>query len=122
MPSDTRTPITATQIFWAVCSAAGLISVTWASSNVIGEAQFIAEIRQTWSGLTVAFDLLFLGIPVVAFAVIEARRLGMRWPWVWAVLALPLPGAFVIPLFFLLRERTLLRRRLSGDGDRAARP
>jgi hypothetical protein len=32
----------------------------------------------------------------------------MRWPWIWVPLILPLPGAFVIPLFFLLRERTLL--------------
>ena len=29
--------------------------------------------------------------------------------WIWAVLAIPLPGAFLIPLFVLLRERALLR-------------
>jgi hypothetical protein len=33
----------------------------------------------------------------------------MRAPWLWAALAIPLPGAFLIPLFFLLRERALLR-------------
>jgi hypothetical protein len=62
--------------------------------------------------LTVALDLVFLGIPVGAFAVIESRRLRMRWPWIWIPLAIPLPGAFQIPLFFLLRERALLRARI----------
>jgi hypothetical protein len=34
----------------------------------------------------------------------------MRWPWIWVLLAIPLPGAFLVPLFFLLRERALIRR------------
>jgi|SRR5215468_1280986 len=110
-----RIPITATQVLWGTCSAVGLVSVGWASSHVAGAAVLLTELRQTWGALTIALDLLLLGIPVVAFAVIEAHRLGMRLPWLWAVLAVPLPGAFLIPLFFLLRERALLRLRLSGD-------
>lgn len=57
-------------------------------------------------------DLVLMAVPVLAFAVIESRRLGIRWPWIWIPLAVPLPGAFVIPLFFLLRERALIRQRL----------
>lgn len=41
-----------------------------------------------------------------AFAT-PARRLSLRRPWVWAALAIPLPGAFVVPLFLLVRERRL---------------
>jgi Protein of unknown function DUF2834 len=84
-------------------------------SNVAGSTAFLTELRQGWGSLTVALDLVFLGIPVVAFAVIESRRLGMRAPWIWAVLAIPLPGAFLIPLFFLLRERALLRVQAFAD-------
>ena len=107
--SDASIPITAVQVFWAACALIGLTAVGWASSRVSGS--FLAEICQSWSATTIALDLLLLGVPVVAFAVIESRRLGMRLPWIWIPLALPLPGAFLIPLFFLLRERTLIRQR-----------
>lgn len=108
-PALRGVPITPLQIFWSAWAVAGLCAVGWASLHVSGTAAFLTELRQSWGSLTVALDLVFLGIPVVAFAVIESRRLGMRWPWIWAVLAIPLPGAFLIPLFFLLRERALLR-------------
>jgi len=107
--TDVPVPITAVQVFWAACALIGLIAVGWASSRISGS--FLAEICQSWSATTVALDLLLLGVPVVAFAVIESRRLGMRLPWIWIPLALPLPGAFLIPLFFLLRERALIRQR-----------
>ena len=110
---DTRIPVTALQIFWALCAAAGLVSVGWASFHVAGLATMTHEITQSWGALTVALDLLCLGVPVVAFTVVEAHRLSMRWPWLWAVLAVPLPGAFLIPLFFLLRERALLRKGMA---------
>ena len=32
-------------------------------------------------------DLVLLAVPVLAFAVIESRRLGMRLPWIWIPLA-----------------------------------
>ena len=78
----------------------------------------IGEDRRKRRGHTL--DLVFVAISVVAFMVIESYRLGMRWPWVWVPLIVPLPGAFVIPLFFLLRERALLRIRAqeqSGGGN-----
>jgi hypothetical protein len=105
-------PITPLQVFWSAWAVAGLCVVGWASLHVAGTAAFLTELRQGWGFLTVALDLVFLGIPVVAFAVIESRRLGMRWPWIWIPLAIPLPGAFLIPLFFLLRERALLRAQV----------
>lgn len=67
-------------------------------------------LSHSWAALTIALDLLLLGIPVVVFVVIEASRLGMRRPWLWALLAIAIPGAFLVPLFFLCRERALLRR------------
>jgi len=111
MSSDVRVPITGIQVFWAISSAVGLVSVGWPSAHVPGGAVFLSELRQSWSAVTVALDLLLLGVPVVAFVVIEAYRLGMRAPWLWAALAIPLPSAFLMPLFFFLRERQLLRMR-----------
>src|SRR5205823_10171277 len=98
MPSSSRVPITAVQIVWLLFAGVGLVSVGWASAHVTGGDRFVAQLRQSWSAMTIALDLVFLGIPVVVFVVIEARRLGMRAPWAWAPLAIVLPGAFLIPL------------------------
>jgi hypothetical protein len=79
--------------------------------HVQGIAVLIGELSHGWGALTIALDLVFIAVPVVAFMVIESYRLGMRWPWIWVLLIIPLPGAFVVPVFFLLRERALLRIR-----------
>ena len=107
--AKTAIPITPLQIFWGVCAIAGLVAVGWASRHVGGSGELIDDLNSSWGATTIAADLVFVAIPVVAFMVIESYRLGMRWPWIWAPLIIPLPGAFVIPLFFLLRERALLR-------------
>ncbi len=113
VPNDRRSiPVTALQLFWGACALAGLVSVGWAAPHTSGAEDFFTDIRASWSAITVSLDLLFLGIPVVAYAVIESRRIGMRFPWIWIPLAIPLPGAFLISLFFLLRERALIRARL----------
>ena len=105
-------PLTALQVFWSVSALVGLFGVGWASLGVAGPAAFWRDVHRSWGALTVSVDLVLMAVPVLAFAVIESRRLGMRWPWIWIPLAVPLPGAFVIPLFFLLRERALIRQRL----------
>ena len=104
-------PVTGPQIFYGLSALVGLIAVGWASQHVDGAATFLADIRHDWGALTVALDLVFVAIPVVAFMVVESYRLNMRWPWIWIPMIIPIPGAFLIPLFFLLRERRLLRIR-----------
>ena len=99
-------PITALQIFWALCAIVGLLVVGWAAIHTDGEGLYFF-VTHGYGALTITNDLLFMAIPIIVFMVVEARRLKMRWPWIWAPLILPLPGAFVVPLFFLLRERRL---------------
>lgn len=97
------------QVFWAVCAVVGLVAVGYPSLQVDGMDAMIADLTHGWGGIAISLDLVFVAGPVVAFMVIESYRLKMRWPWIWVPLILPLPGAFVVPLFFLLRERTLLK-------------
>ncbi len=110
-------PITPLQVFWGICAVAGLVAVGWASRHVGGRAALIEELNSSWGATTIAADLVFVAIPVVAFMVIESYRLGMRWPWIWVPAIIPLPGAFVIPLFFLLRERALLCMRAENQSS-----
>jgi uncharacterized membrane protein len=102
--------VTPLQVVWGFLALLGLVAVGLAATQVDGGA-FLDEIFANPATATVTIDLLILGIAVVVFVVVEASRLGMRRPWLWAILAVPLPGAFLVPLFFVLRER-----RLQGEG------
>jgi hypothetical protein len=103
--TDSRRP-TSLQVVWAALALLGLVAVGLAATQVDGSA-FLDAVFANPATTTITLDLLLLGISVVIFVVVEASRLGMRRPWLWAVLAVPLPGAFLVPLFFVLRERRL---------------
>ena len=105
-PVPART--TPLQVFWAALSVVGLVAVGVPAVQV-GGSNLLDQVFANPATTLVTLDLLLLGLGVVVFVVVEARRLGMPRPWLWAVLAVPLPGAFLVPLFFVLRER-----RVSG--------
>jgi hypothetical protein len=94
------------ETLYAVLATIGLGAVGTAAVGV-GGGRFVDDVFANPATTTITVDLLVLGIAVVVFVVVEAARLGMRRPWLWAVLAVPLPGAFLVPLFFVLRERRL---------------
>lgn len=104
--SDTTPRFTALQACWSVLAGIGLVSVAAAAAQVHGSG-FLDQVFANPATTTVTLDLLVLGVAVVVFVVVEAARLGMRRPWLWAVLAVPLPGAFLVPFFFVLRERRI---------------
>jgi hypothetical protein len=116
----TRVPVTGLQFFWGICAIVGLLMVGWASLHADGAGLWFF-MTHDYGALTITNDLLFIAIPVIVFMVVEARRLKMRWPWIWVPLIIPLPGAFVVPLFFLLRERALLSIR-AGEQSAGGNP
>lgn len=91
---------------WVLFAVVGLVAVTAAAVQVDG-GSFLADVFANPATTTVTLDLLLLGVAVVVWVVVEAGRLGMKRPWLWAMLAVPLPGAFLVPFFFVLRERRL---------------
>ncbi|MCW2754172.1 MAG: hypothetical protein JWQ32_1583 [Marmoricola sp.] len=97
-------PFTVLQAVWAVLASVGLVAVGAGAAQVDGH-RFLGQVFANPATTTVTLDLLVLGISVVVFVVVEASRLGMRRPWLWAVLSVPLPGAFLVPVFLVLRER-----------------
>ena len=55
----------------------------------------------------ITVDLLFLGLAVVVFMVLEARRLGIPGVWIYVVLGLLIAISLTVPLFMIQRERRL---------------
>lgn len=104
--SATTPRFTAVQACWSALAGLGLVAVLVPAAQAHG-SRFLEQVFANPATTTVTLDLLVLGVAVVVFVVLEAARLGMRRPWLWAVLAVPLPGAFLVPVFFVLRERRL---------------
>jgi hypothetical protein len=96
-------------IVYLVVAVLGLIA-TW-TLNILAitqQSDFFGE----WfsNGLatqSLQVDLLVLAIACGIFIVIEGRRIGMRWAWVFLPLAAVTAAAFAVPLFLALRERRL---------------
>jgi hypothetical protein len=59
------------------------------------------------AGASITLDLLLFGLAVTIWMVLEARRLGMRFVWVYILLGFLIAISFTFPLFLLARERRL---------------
>ncbi|TFB99463.1 DUF2834 domain-containing protein [Cryobacterium mannosilyticum] len=99
-------------------SLAGLIG-TWSFNilAIVGLRDFIGD----WVGSGPAVSSLTVDLLVAAVAgsiliIVEARRLGMRWGWLYVVLSGLTAFAFTFPLFLAMRERTLQAARAAAEG------
>ena len=71
---------------------------------------FIAGGFANPAAASLSVDLLIVGLAVSIFIVVEARRLGMRFAWLYLLLSINIALAFACPLFLWLRERRLRLR------------
>lgn len=104
-------------IVWLVLAIAGLIG-TW-TFNVLAIVQ-LRDFIGDWvnsgpavSSLTV--DLLVVAVAGSIFMVVEARRLGMRFVWLYIVGSAITAFAFTFPLFLAMRERAIAARAAATD-------
>jgi len=100
-------------ITWLVLAIAGLIG-TW-TFNVLAIVQ-LRDYIGDWvnsgpavSSLTV--DLLVVAVAGCILIVVESRRLGMRFAWLYIVLSGITAFAFTFPLFLAMRERKIASTR-----------
>lgn len=63
------------------------------------------------AGSSTTVDLLITVLAVSVFMVVEARRIGMKYAWVYIVWSLMIAAASGVPLFLLMRERHLAAAR-----------
>jgi len=122
-PSDRGRP--GLVAFYAISALAGL-GGTWfynlRARSLPGG--FPAGYFRAWfanpASSSAAVDLLTVFGVSGTFMVIEGRRVGMKAPWAYPVLALPSALAFTFPLFLLIRELHL-HPWPHGGGRRAAK-
>lgn len=96
-------------ITYLVIAILGLIG-TW-TLNILAITQNSTFFGEWFSNgaatQSLQVDLLVLAVASGVFIVIEGRRIGMRWTWVFLPLAAVTAAAFAVPLFLALRERRL---------------
>ena len=81
----------------------------------LATARFWPDTLTTPASVSVTVDLGLFFLAAALFMVLEARRLGIRFVWVYVVLGLLVAISVTFPLFLIARER-----RLAADGTATA--
>lgn len=95
---------------WVYLALAAIGLIGTAYFNIRGVLEPSAGFFSAWfanpatSSLTV--DLLVTASAASVFIIIEGRRLGIRWYWLYVLGSFVTAVAFTFPLFLAMRERS----------------
>jgi hypothetical protein len=80
------------------------------SGFVLATGRFWTATLATPASISVAVDLALFFLAAAALMVIEARRLEIRWVWLYVALGFLVAISVTFPLFLIARERRLAAR------------
>ncbi|MGN8552325.1 UNVERIFIED_CONTAM: DUF2834 domain-containing protein [Microbacterium sp. SLM126] len=91
-----------------LCLAVAGLAATW-FFNVLAIVQlrdFLGDLVSSGPAVSsITVDLLVVAVAGSVFVLVEARRLGMRFGWLYVLGAAITAFAFTFPLFLAMRER-----------------
>ncbi|MGZ8804638.1 MAG: DUF2834 domain-containing protein, partial [Microbacterium sp.] len=98
-------------LVYLLLAVAGLIGTWWFNAlAIIQMADFIGDLVTSGPAVSsITVDLLVVAIAGSVFIIVEARRLRMRFGWLYVAAAGLTAFAFTFPLFLAMRERRLTR-------------
>jgi len=108
-------------VIWLALAVVGLVGTWYFNAlSILAARDFVGD----WVGSGPAVSSLTVDLAVVAvagsiFIIIEARRLGMRFAWLYVALSLVTAFAFTFPLFLAMRERRLAAGRAELPVERS---
>jgi hypothetical protein len=82
----------------------------WLVGFGLATGRFWLETLATPASTSITVDLGLLLLPLSALMVIESRRLGIRFVWLYVVLGLLVAVSVTFPLLLIARERQLAAR------------
>jgi hypothetical protein len=107
------------QALCVVYAVIGVLAFVGSWGNILGlvsQEGFVNGTIRFWqdtlvneSSRFITADLLFLGLTVIVWMVLEARRLRIPGVWVYVIAGLLVAISLTVPLFMLQRERALAR-------------
>lgn len=97
--------------FWVYLSLAAIGLVGTAYFNIKGFTEpsdsFLAAWFANSAVISLSIDLLVVASAASIFIILEGRRLGMRWYWLYVAASFITAVAFTFALFLAMRERKL---------------
>ena len=106
---------TASWIFAAIAVLA--LAGTWGNNRHYLDDGLLDGVKNFAKGTTdnpgsrsITVDLFFLGLAVMLWMVWEARRIEMRFVWLYVLFGFLIAISVTVPLFFAVRERVLATR------------
>jgi hypothetical protein len=104
------------QTLFGLLSAAGLIG-TWyfniqfmQEGGSSGAARFISDSYANNASSSISNDVTVTAIAFLVWSYFEAKRLAMKWWWLFVPLTIGIALACAFPLFLMLRERKLAQQ------------
>lgn len=94
-------------VAYAVLALVGLAG-TWYFNvlAIVGMRDFLGDLVSSGPAVSsITVDLLVVAVAGSVFLLVEARRLGMRFGWLYVVGSALTAFAFTFPLFLAMRER-----------------
>jgi hypothetical protein len=108
--------------FWVYLAIAAIGLIGTAYFNIKGFTEpsdsFLAAWFANSAVISLSIDLLAVASAASIFIILEGRRLGMRWYWLYVVASFVTAVGFTFALFLAMRERKLTAlERDSGTTD-----
>ena len=107
--------------FWVYLSIAAIGLIGTAYFNIKGFIEPSDSVFAAWfanSAVTsLSIDLLAVASAASIFIILEGRRLGMRWYWLYVIASFVTAVGFTFALFLAMRERKLTAENSDIDGD-----
>lgn len=96
---------------YLLLAVAGLIGTWWFNAIAIVQmVDFIGDLVTSGPAVSsITIDLLVVAVAGSVFIIVEARRLRMRFGWLYVVASGLTAFAFTFPLFLAMRQRRLTR-------------
>ncbi|WES64173.1 DUF2834 domain-containing protein [Microbacter sp. GSS18] len=96
-------------IVYLVLSVGGLVGTWWFNALAIVQLRdFVGDLVTSGPAVSsITVDLLVVAAAGSVFLIVEARRLGMRFGWLYVVGSGLTAFAFTFPLFLAMRQRRL---------------
>ena len=106
-------------IAYAAIALAALVA-TWGNNIAYLDQGFIGANAAFWrdtlanpASRSITADIFWFGLAVFIWMILEAKRLGMRFVWLYLIVGFVVAISVTVPLFLINRERALAARESS---------
>jgi Terpene cyclase DEP1 len=81
------------------------------SDTVAAFGTFVIDTKATAASRSIAIDIVLFFLAAAIFMLLEARKIGIRFVWVYILLGILVAISVTFPLFLIARERKLAERQ-----------